>query len=441
MIAKYQAGITIGFALATFFVSQVSWGRPTPTVSRSFADETIELGSRQDAVSDNFGRQLNSEGAMHGVTLRRTRVYGAQGLQEPKIVLWKTPKLFIKNPEQTLLDLQIGLWPLPGVGGGVYRSGLNVITADKEAYFTVSSDSDEYVCVIDLQTGEPKMKLQLRNVYISKPVVAGDLLFLGRSDGGFFAFDRRVWKEKWRIIKKGYRFDGASSAVTDGTIYFGGAEYAHPATKPKPKGGVHAVDALTGAEKWVFTIKGISTPIAVADEVVYFGDYDRHLFAVNAKTGKEVWKFTASYNIKTPALMGGRVFFSDAEGNLYAMDLKDGQAIWKAAKKNKVATPLIAYNNMIYYGGTKNNLYALDALTGQEKWVYQTTKPFWAPVMANGAIYVTSFDNTLLAIDAESGQERWKYTIPHIPYSHPVVGNGVIYYVDREGVMYALGSS
>jgi hypothetical protein len=26
-------------------------------------------------------------------------------------------------------------------------------------------------------------------------------------------------------------------------------------------------------------------------------------------------------------------------------------------------------------------------------------------------------------------------------WSHPVVGNGVIYYLDEEGVMYALGSS
>jgi hypothetical protein len=48
---------------------------------------------------------------------------------------------------------------------------------------------------------------------------------------------------------------------------------------------------------------------------------------------------------------------------------------------------------------------------------------------------------TLLAIDAESGREKWKYKSPHPLWSHPVVGNGVIYYLDVEGVMYALVSS
>jgi outer membrane protein assembly factor BamB len=139
--------------------------------------------------------------------------------------------------------------------------------------------------------------------------------------------------------------------------------------------------------------------------------------------------------------MDGLAFFSDEGGNLYTVDLKNGQVIWKAAKKNKVGTPLAAYNNVIYYGGRENSLHAVDALSGQEKWIYRTKKPCLAPVVANGVIYVASFDNTLLAIDAESGQEKWRYKIPHPPYSYPVVGNGVIYYLDEEGVMYALGSS
>src|SRR5262249_24601458 len=115
--------------------------------------------------------------------------------------------------------------------------------------------------------------------------------------------------------------------------------------------------------------------------------------------------------------------------------------IWKAAKKNKVATALAAYNKLVYYGGENNSLYAVDALTGQEKWVYRTEKPCLPPVAANGAIYVACQDNTLLSIGAESGQEMWKYQTPHHPISHPIVGNGVIYYLDEEGVMYALGSS
>lgn len=436
MITKNQVGITIGFALATLFGSQGSEDRLRSAASLS-TDTAPKFGSRQSAGSDRSGERLNSDGRMYGVTLRRTRVYDAQGLQEPKSVLWKTPKLFELRHEQTFSGRTESRSLFRDVT--TFHTALSFITANKEAYFNLYID-DGYWFVIDLQTGEVKKRFKLQNGNFSHPVVGGDLLFLGASDGSFYAFDRRDWKAKWQIDKKGHRFDGATQAVAYGLIYFGGAEDANQ-PNIRPRGGVYAVDALTGTQKWMFAIKGTPTPIAVADEVIYFGDDDRHLFAVNAKDGQEIWKFTASGNIRTPAIMDERAFFSDQSGNLYAVDLKNGQAIWKAAKKNKVGTPLAAYNNMIYYGGRENSLYAADALTGQEKWVHRTKEPCLAPVVANGVIYVASFDSTLLAIDAESGREKWKYKTPHPPYSYPVIGNGVIYFLDEEGVMYALSSS
>jgi eukaryotic-like serine/threonine-protein kinase len=366
---------------------------------------------------------------MFGVTLRRARVYDAQGMQEPKSVLWKTPKLFNINPGEYT--------PHPS-----YHGAESIITANKEAYFIQRiNDGHSLFFAIDLQTGEIKKRFELLGELFSAPVVAGPLLFVGENKGSFYAFDRRDWKAKWQIDKKGYYAYGTAPAVADGMIYFGAAQTAYDGPNRMTKGSVNAVDALTGAQKWMFTIDGSPRPIAVADGVIYFGADDRHLFAVNAKDGKEIWRFKASDNVRIPVIMEGRVFFSDDVGNLYAVDLKNGKAIWKAAKKNKVATVLAAYNKLVYYGGRGNSLYAVDALTGEEKWAYRTTKPCPAPVVANGAIYVACQDNTLLSIDAESGQERWKYKTPHPLWSHPVVGNGVIYYTDEEGVMYALGSS
>jgi outer membrane protein assembly factor BamB len=360
-------------------------------------------------------------------------------MQEPKVVLWKTSKLFTPDPELTFADRAI----LMGAVSArelvshvtTYHGALSIITANEEAYLGYG-----LLYVIDLQTGKTKNRFKLQAGYSSLPAVADDLLFLGASDGGFYAFDRREWKEKWQIGKGGYRFDNNSLAAAYGMIYFGG-EVGFNRQKIRENGAIYAVDANTGKQKWKFSIEGRPTAIAVADEVIYFGDDEHHLFAVKAKDGQEIWKFTASDEISTPAIMDGRVFFSDKVGNLYAVDLKNGKSIWKAAKQNKVATALAAYNNLVYYGGWENSLYAVDALTGEEKWIYRTTKPCPAPVAANGAIYVACLDGTLLAIDAESGQERWKYKTPHPSISYPVVGNGVIYYLDEEGVMYALGSS
>src|SRR5262245_4950667 len=447
MITKSQACATIGFTLAVLFSCQMSGERLGLAVARSFTNDVSEVGIQQGEVTDRSGGLLNSDGAMFGVNLRRTRVYDAQGLQEPKSVLWKTSKLFTIYPtgaDFSILDpgFRIPSRPVP-----IYYGARSIITANKEAYFIEWVGGSDSLFVIDLQTGETKKILKLVGGNFSGPTVAGALLFVGERKGGYYAFDLRDWKMKWEIDKKGYDGYGSTPAVADGVVYFGGAKIIYEPSGPyfdnsrKAKGSVHAVDALTGTQKWVFSINGYPTPIAVADEVIYFGDDDRHLFAVNANDGKEIWKFKASEEIGTPAIMDGRAFFSDRNGNLYAVDLKNGQAIWKAAKKNKVATALVAYNKSVYYGGRENSLYAVDALTGEEKWVYRTTKPCPAPVAANGAIYVACRDDTLVAIDAESGRERWKYQTSHRPISHPVIGNGVIYYLDEEGIMYALRSS
>jgi|GEM_PF-2878087 len=447
MITKYQAGITIGFALAIIFDSQVSGERLRLAVSRASTETAPELGSQNGAVSDRSGERLNSDGAMYGVNLLRTRVYDAQGLQEPKSVLWKTPKLFTMKPERSRSDSRDLFFS--EVVPPAYRGGASIITTNKEAYFSWGIDDGELLFVIDLQTGETKKTFKWQNGGFSTPVVAGDLLFLGAGDGKFYSFDRRDWKEKWKIGNKGYHFDGAYPAVAYGMLYFGGDEgyYERHSMTPAgimvelPQGVVYAVDALNGAQKWMFKIKGGPTPMAVADEVIYFGDGEHNLFAVNAKDGKKIWKFTASDRIRRVGIMDDRAFFSDRSGNLYAVDLKNGKAIWKATKLNKVATPLAAYNKLVYYGGEENSLFAVDALTGEVKWVYRTTQPCLAPVVANGVVYVASKDNAILAIDAESGQEKWKYKTPQPPISYPVVGNGVIYFLDEEGVMYALGSA
>src|SRR5262245_46630981 len=140
MITKYQAGITIGFTLAALLGSQMIGNRLGEAATRLFADTAPELGSQQSAISDRPEERLNSDGTMTGVTLRRTRVYDAQGLQAPKSVLWKTTKLFTRTRDRIL----------------------NIVTANKEAFF----QEGDTVYVIDLQTGEDPKSTRLNSSHL-----------------------------------------------------------------------------------------------------------------------------------------------------------------------------------------------------------------------------------------------------------------------------------
>ncbi len=50
------------------------------------------------------------------------------------------------------------------------------------------------------------------------------------------------------------------------------------------------MDIHTGEEKQRFTSEGeVKSSPSVAGGVVYFGSYDRHLYAVDIHTGEEKW--------------------------------------------------------------------------------------------------------------------------------------------------------
>jgi eukaryotic-like serine/threonine-protein kinase len=428
MITKSQVGVTIGFTLAALLGSQASGDGLRPAVSRSGDEVVSELESQQKPISDEYRKSLNSQGKMLGVSLQRTNVYDATGLTEPKAVLWTTRKLItIRSP-----------YFYPARGGTVRydwstENDTSMLTvAGEELYFSASL-GEGYWFIVDRKTGEAKKILRVKGVGgLSQPVVAGDLLYVGAADGSFRAFDRHTGEPKWQIGRKDYRLYHTAPAVVDGVVYFDGMEAINP------NGGMHAVDALTGDSKWTFKVKGPGT-VAVADGVLYFGAGDNNLHAVNAETGQEIWRFKASNYVRTPVIMNERVFFSDRSNNLYAVDLKSGKEIWRVAMKNKMATHLAAYRGLLYFGGRNDSLSAVDADTGKEKWRYSTTAPCIRPVVANGIIYSATPDKVIFAVDAETGQEKWRYKTKRPLSAPPIVGDGVIYFLDEEGFISALG--
>jgi eukaryotic-like serine/threonine-protein kinase len=413
--------------VALLCIAQLPVGGLRETTTQPFAANAQEVGWQQGSRM-----RLSSDGTMSGVTLQRTRVYDVQGLAEPKAILWKTIKLATFRPS----DMYTYTGGLGSISFFYERPTSNSpfmpVVAGKELYFSAFM-GDGYWFVVDLQTGETKKKFTLKRSGFSQPVVAGDLLYLGTSEGAFTAFDRSNWQARWSIGRKNYRFSNAAPAVVDGVVYFGGAEAIGS------NANMHAVDALTGTSKWMFPVKGHPTPAAVAKDAVYFGDGDRNFFAVNTKTGQEIWSFKALEYVRTLTIMDGRVFFADIRGNLYALDLDTGKELWRVTKKNKVVTPLAAYHGLIYYGGNDYSLCAVDAATGELKWVYQAFKPIFGPVVANGVVYSANLDKLLFAIDAVTGQEKWKYKAQRPLYAAPVVGNGIIYFLDEEGFISALG--
>lgn len=154
--------------------------------------------------------------------------------------------------------------------------------------------------------------------------------------------------------------------------------------------------------KWKFATGGRVLSSPVADQnVIYFGSYDRNVYAFDAETGVQKWKYSTFGPIaSTPAVANGIVYVMSYDGKFYAIDAATGKSTWKfntagdrhfEAKGLHGAQPMsqtyvdawdmfqssqVVAQDMVFFGSGDGNLYALDAATGVLRWKFATATWF-----------------------------------------------------------------
>src|ERR1700730_10409627 len=149
-------------------------------------------------------------------------------------------------------------------------------------------------------------------------------------------------KIKWKFHTAGSVI--SSPAVDGSTVYVGSTD-----------GNFYAVDLASGAPKWKFTTEArITSSPAVEQGVVYFSSYDGKFYAVDSATGQLKWKFQTAgehrftakhmhgslpeaetmpdpfdYYLSSPCVSGGAIYFGSGDGNVYSLNASSGKLNWK----------------------------------------------------------------------------------------------------------------
>jgi outer membrane protein assembly factor BamB len=235
----------------------------------------------------------------------------------------------------------------------------------------------------------------------------------------------------------------SSPVVADNVVYFGSDD-----------GHLYAVDIETGHEQWGFkTEKQVRSSPAIVDDVVYFDSYDGYLYAVEAPTGELKWKFDMTVDMpdtieikkreyddytSSPVVVDGVVYIGSRNPlhGLFAVDAETGQEIWNFQPTGVefVRSSPAVFGDTVYFGGDMKTLYALDIRTGEQKWVIKTEGIVnYGPAVSNeGVIYFVSKDGHIYAADSETGEINWQtfLTRPDAIWAtgSPAIGNnGLIY--------------
>ncbi len=220
--------------------------------------------------------------------------------------------------------------------------------------------------------------------------------------------------------------------------------------------------------KWSATVgtNNLGSPSPVyANGVVYMAGPTGALVAYDATTGNVKWQFdpkTGFPNISTPLVdpASGLVFFGTlghqnpgTPSPFYAVDAQTGALKWSVILPcNEFGEPTLAFQT-IYIGtslnaGTTGTVYALNEMSGKVKWHLTTGGGVWRAIAADPntqTVFAGVGDPgfQILALDATTGAIKWQIQVPNSsedldPGSAMVFANGLVYFSDKNGYVYAL---
>ncbi|MDP8957782.1 MAG: PQQ-binding-like beta-propeller repeat protein, partial [Actinomycetota bacterium] len=300
---------------------------------------------------------------------------------------------------------------------------------------------DNNLYSLSIQTGEPLWRMTVQGPIDSSPTVAeintGEaaqvVVFFGSSDGNVYGRDafQSVARFQWpRPFSTGAAVV-SSPLVVDNVVYVGSSN-----------GIFYALDAATGAQIWQFPTEGsILGSAAMAEGVVYVGSTDGKLYALDARTGRLHCSSPTFGAIQaTPVVVDDRILIGTGDTNVHELDLDCNLQQSYLTSIPVVSSP--AVDNGIMFVAAERRLLAIELGTNENAWEV----PFEAggniespPSITQGVVYVGSDDGHLYALDAGSGEELWSFQTGGAVVSSPAIAEGAVFVTSMGGTIYALG--
>jgi outer membrane protein assembly factor BamB len=196
-----------------------------------------------------------------------------------------------------------------------------------------------------------------------------------------------------------------------------------------------------------------ASPLIGPDNKIYIGDEEGMLHGINPN-GTPFWDpplmiSNGYYLNSSPAInaMGDMIYVGCENETLYAINTGTGSIEWKfGASAGITASPAIATDGAIVFGDENDSagrLYILNP-DGTERHTFYAAGPIFSSPAINGdTIYFAASETLFYAIDM-NGNLLYTY-LPEVQdevFSSPTIGaNGIVYFGDLTGRLYALNSN
>ena len=312
----------------------------------------------------------------------------------------------------------------------------------------------------------------------SSPVVGGGNVYVTSADPEtsvrkLTAIDVESGKNAWSVefplqVFKAHKRNGFASSTPCAD-----ERHVYVLWQSATDSAIHALNHQ-GKKVWKYELGGFAaapgcatSPILHEGRLLLTHDNEKHesfLLALDAGTGTECWKTirkTQRTGFSTPVIYQGKsavtqVIFSHAYEGVVAVDFEKGEILWQNIvfgdhQQRAIGSPIVANGLVIAASGFTTGVKTLVALDpesvdgdGQAREVYRLMRnvPHCpTPLVVGGLMFLWTDRGILACLEAETGQEVWAKRIGGQFFASPVCAGGIIYGVDRDGVVTTVAAS
>ncbi|WP_423743861.1 PQQ-binding-like beta-propeller repeat protein (plasmid) [Haladaptatus sp. SPP-AMP-3] len=244
----------------------------------------------------------------------------------------------------------------------------------------------------------------------------------------FRGLDESDGTERWTK-----EFPGISlPVIDDDSMYF---YVRNVRNDTDSEGAFVALDLKTGDERWRKSTDTSSRWTAVGGGNVYrLSSDDRFILALDAESGKQVWSYQATQDDMRAVSFqfANDTLYTSFNDAIYAF-APDGTKRWQNVETGLMTLYVRSVTDSHLYATEGSSLYAFDVEDGSRDWSVESQGQ---PVEKDGVLY--SWGPDLKAIDVEDGSVQWQYDDVGRTRAEPVVADGAVFGVDREGTVSAI---
>ena len=212
---------------------------------------------------------------------------------------------------------------------------------------------------------------------------------------------------------------------------------------------VYAVSSKSGSEIWHYPedpIRGVTfyAPATIAGDLIVAGDYKTSLHAINANTGNEAWVFSEARDkyVGASTFANDMVFAPSADYNIYALDLNNGDLNFTVETEKSNWASAVSDGETVYVPSMDHSIYAFDANSGDITWKTDVDGAIAAaPILVDDVLYITTLNEETVALDCTDGNILWRTDMEDFAWAPPAMIEDTLIVINASGTVFALDSA